>query len=199
MPVDDERLGIFEKLLVQRALVGHQPVLEKLAHDIQIGAALQQPRGAANIARGGRAIRQRPRVFVDAQHQQGGFQRLDRDALGVDLLDQQRRRRAHRVAGEMLLLAQLAGQRVVIDEMDRRGRAHPAHGREALRIDDRHVLDQPAALEVVRVEKRQRVAVEVEKVLYIPVDAAREDRRGGGVEFGRAQQQRQRRQNRRYR
>jgi len=57
MPVDGERLGIFEQLLVQRALLGHQPVLEKLAHDVQIGAAFQQPRGAANIARGRRAIR----------------------------------------------------------------------------------------------------------------------------------------------
>jgi len=148
VPLDHVRLGAFQQALVQLALLRRQAVSQELAHHVQIGPAVEQPGGAARVAGGRRAIEQRAGILVDAEQQQRRLERHNADLLGVNLLDKQRGRRPHRIAGEGVVGFQVAGERVVVNEMHRRLRAHPARRGEALRVHDGDALDRRAAPQI---------------------------------------------------
>jgi len=108
----------------------------------------------------------------------------------VNLLDKQRGRRPHRIAGEGVVGFQVAGERVVVNEMHRRLRAHPARGGEALRVHDGDALDRRAAPQVAPPDEGQLRAVEVKELLDIAVDARGQHGQRRGVQQVRSQQRR---------
>ena len=107
-------------------LLGGQRAVQELVDDLHVGALRHEERHGVRVVRRRARIRQRPGVLVDAEQHERGLERRQGDPALADLVHQDRRRRARRLAA-VLASGDVAGHRrvvVVDDDLDARVQRH---------------------------------------------------------------------------
>ncbi|MNT06880.1 hypothetical protein D3C72_1415630 [compost metagenome] len=153
----------FRERLHDGLLVERERVLVVLADDLDARALLQQVRHRARIGRPGGRVGHPAGIGVDAQGDGGRFERLERHAPPLELLDQHGARRAHDLAParRRRQVALIGGVVVVDDPLDRLRPEHvPGLAQPARRLGVHH--DRPlhaGQVQLVEVLEPERVFV----------------------------------------
>ena len=111
--------------------------------------------------------------------------------LRLNLLDQQRRHRADLVAGEDLMRREIAREWVMVDDVNRGFRLDALELGDALRVNQRDLLDL-IELVVFVADEGQGGSIEPKKRIDVAVEAVGQHWRCVRVELVRRQQRRQR-------
>ena len=187
VPFDVDHLDPLEEFLVQGVLRGGQRMAEEIVDDLQVGAGVEQRRRGPQIARRRGAIRQSAGVLIDAEQQERGLDRGERQLFIAQRLDEKSGRRAGRARGKSPAAFQLPGQRVVVDDVEDGILPDPARRRRGLGIDQQDVLHVPAG-EILLARQRERLAVERTKLAHVAIETARQYGDRFGVESSGAEE-----------
>jgi len=150
--------------------------VEVALENSKVRAVTQGPGEGLGVARLGTTVGQRARVCVNPEREQRGFDRIDVDLSGLQLLDQEGRGRPHgrdhfAIADEiirrrrvMIVDRQFDAARTFLQALDQR--RVPGQPRCAADVDHRHALDgvDPLLIESVELEA---VAVHGEEVTNV--------------------------------
>ena len=83
-----------EQIVEQCDLIGIKMAPQGVGHDVEVRARPQDVCGRVQVAGRGRGVGQRAGLVVKSQGQDGGLERRERNLPRLQLLDQDRRRRA---------------------------------------------------------------------------------------------------------
>ena len=149
LPVRVDRLQGVEQMLEQASLGRCQRCVQVLAHEVLSCAVAETPRQRVHVALRRRGVRQRARVLVDTERENGRLEPRRRElALGDDA-DEGRRQRAVR-RDDCVLLRDPVGERIVtvmveehlLDAGVERDGLELAQPRGARRLDDDQAADR---------------------------------------------------------
>ena len=181
----------------QLALLGGEGRVEVAAHLLLAGAMVEAPGQRVGVSARGRGVRERARVLVDAEREDGRLERRDGDLpLGEHPDERGRQSRVLREHG--LLRRDPAGQLVAVvvedDLLDlrvERDRLELAEPRRVHRLDDDEPLDR-AQVEAGRLADVEFVGVQTVELAHVPRERAGQRRDGALVEPAHGEERRER-------
>jgi len=176
--LDGVELGSAGQARQDLPLGGSERRVQELVRHAEVGAVLQEPGGGVGIARGSGEVGEGARVLIDAHQEKGGPDGRQRCAAGADALDQQGAGGAGRLGLDGGALRRGLIQ-VVVDDMDRRARAHAAQRGDGVRVHQGDVRDRPAG-QGVPLDEGERVRIERQKGAQVAVQLDGQDRHGLG-------------------
>ena len=187
VPFDLVGFALFEQPLVEFALLGRERMVEEFIDDCETGPLFHQPGCRPHVAGGRRLVRKGTGILIDTQQQQRSLDAGQFEGTRRNLLDQQRGRGPHRLAGVGPTGRQFAVEFVMVNDVHLQVTPHALKRDEALCIYQNSASDLTTG-KVIGLDERKFSAVERQESTYIAVDATGKDRDGRRKEFACPQQ-----------